>query len=79
MSDLTTAPGFFTLKLGEIMFMHYCVNCGEELGMSEHKQRQRDYDTCGKQECDREARESIAAEREEAHEQLDRDMGYGRW
>ncbi len=56
--------------------IHYCFNCGEEIGIYEGKQRQRDMDTCGKQECDREARDALAQEREEAHEQLDRDMGY---
>lgn len=56
--------------------MHYCFNCGEELGMFEGKQRQRDMDTCGKQECDREARNYAAEEREQAHEELDRNMGW---
>jgi hypothetical protein len=53
--------------------MRHCFNCGEELG------RYRCHDpleTCGKPECDREARNAYAAEREEAHEQLDRDMGW---
>jgi hypothetical protein len=53
--------------------MRYCFNCGEELGCY------RDYDrldTCGKQECEAEARGAAHAERFEAHEQLDRDMGW---
>lgn len=33
-------------------------------------------DTCGATECDREARYQAEAERAEAHEQLDRDMGW---
>jgi hypothetical protein len=33
-------------------------------------------DTCGKMECEREARNQEWQEREEAHEQLDRDMGW---
>lgn len=33
-------------------------------------------DTCGKLECQREERDAYAQEREEAHEQLDRDLGY---
>ena len=38
------------------------------------------FDTCGKVECDREARHAGQEIREEAHNQLDRDMGYdGKW
>lgn len=36
-------------------------------------------DTCGKPECNREASYDAAAEREQAHEQLDRDNGWGEW
>ena len=54
---------------------HRCFNCGEDLGpwdrFSDH------LDTCGKQDCQREAYIAHAQEREEAHERLDRDMGYG--
>lgn len=53
--------------------MRYCFNCGEEIGAYAGYDR---LDTCGKQECNREARHAAAAEREEAHEQLDRDLGY---
>ena len=56
--------------------MHYCLNCGESLGMFEGKQRQLDYETCGKRECEREARDAFAAEREQAHEELDRMNGW---
>ncbi len=56
--------------------MHYCFNCGEELGMYEGRQRQSDLDTCGKQECYREASESVRAERERQHEELDRMNGW---
>jgi len=35
-------------------------------------------DTCGKMECAREARYAAETERAEAHEQLDRDMGWDR-
>ena len=55
--------------------VRYCFWCGEELG------RYRDYDrldTCGKQECLREARSQERECREEAHAKLDRDMGWGR-
>lgn len=33
-------------------------------------------DNCGKQECEREARDAMQGEREEAHERLDRDNGW---
>lgn len=56
--------------------MHYCFNCGAELGMYEGKQRQRDMDTCGARECEREARDALAEERALAHEELDRSMGW---
>ena len=56
--------------------MHYCFCCGEELGMFEGKQSMRDYDTCGQRECDRQAREAFEAEREQAHEELDRMHGW---
>ena len=35
-------------------------------------------DTCGASECEREARDAAYAEREEAHERLDRDNGWDR-
>ena len=58
----------------------FCFNCGESLGFIENKYwDSRDRATCGKRECEREARYEEEAEREEAHEQLDRDNGWGRW
>lgn len=56
--------------------MRRCFNCGEEMGCYA------DYDpldTCGKVECNRAASDSLAQEREEAHERLDRDYGWERW
>lgn len=53
--------------------MRHCFNCGAELGAYD------DYhplDTCGAHECDRAARDAAYAERDEAHERLDRDMGW---
>lgn len=53
--------------------MRYCFNCGEQLG------EYADYDpldTCGKVECNREARHAARQERDEAHERLDREMGW---
>lgn len=59
------------------MARHYCFNCGEDIG---EKDRFSDpLDTCGRPECNREARNAFEAERAEAHEQLDRDMGWGGW
>lgn len=51
----------------------YCFYCGEDIGIYA------DYeptDTCGKAECERERRNIERQEREEAHQQLDRDMGW---
>ena len=53
----------------------FCCYCGESLGVVEDRYYQRD-DTCGRLECNRAARDDAEAEREEAHEQLDRDMGW---
>ncbi len=54
--------------------MHHCFNCGEELGL--FAGRPDPLDHCGKQECSRAARDALQEEREEAHERLDRDMGW---
>lgn len=53
--------------------MHYCFNCGEELGCYSDGDQ---FDTCGKQECNREARNQVEYEREEAHDALDERMGW---
>lgn len=53
--------------------MRHCFNCGADLGVT------KDYhplDTCGARECERAAQDAAAQEREGAHEQLDRDMGW---
>ena len=55
--------------------MRHCFFCGKELGVYA------DYDpldNCGDSECAREARYAAAAERQEAHDKLDRDMGWDR-
>lgn len=54
--------------------MKHCAYCGDELGMTESWDR--DPEPCGKPECRREVRGMYEQEREEAHERLDRDMGY---
>jgi hypothetical protein len=51
-----------------------CWFCGEPL-LGQYYDR---WDNCGSIECDRETRDAINAERDEAHEQLDRDMGWDR-
>lgn len=53
----------------------FCWNCGDSMGVIEDKYYDRS-DTCGKRECEREARDQARAERDEAHEKLDRDMGW---
>jgi hypothetical protein len=58
--------------------MRYCCVCGDEMGVIEAKYYD-SRDTCGKMSCDREMRDADAAEREEAHERLDRDMGWERY
>lgn len=55
--------------------MHHCFNCGEELGPYSNAYSGR-FEACGKPECQREERDAYQQEREEAHEQLDRDLGY---
>ena len=58
--------------------MRHCWVCGEELGVIENRFYDR-MDTCGKSECNREAQDAYRAERDEAHEKLDRDMGWDQW
>lgn len=53
----------------------FCFNCGASMGVIEDRYYDR-RDTCGSRECEREARDEAAAERDEAHERLDRDMGW---
>jgi len=57
----------------KIAKMRHCFNCGAELGVyADYDQM----DDCGKRECARAARDFDTQDREEAHEQLDRDMDY---
>lgn len=53
-----------------------CEYCGEDLGGLVPKWDQMDLITCGKRECERWARKEQLAARDEAHAQLDRDMGW---
>ena len=54
--------------------MQFCFNCGEELGR--YRAYYGDIQCCGKPECTREERHQYEAERAEAHDRLDRDMGW---
>lgn len=56
--------------------MRYCFNCGAELGVSTYYEP---LDDCGAQECVRAAQDIYREEREEAHERLDRERGWGRY
>jgi hypothetical protein len=53
--------------------MRHCFNCGDELGEYADADP---LDTCGKVECNREAQAAARQEREEAHEDLDRERGW---
>lgn len=57
--------------------VRHCPNCGADMGFIENRYYDR-RDTCGARECEREARDAAEAERDEAHERLDRDMGWDR-
>lgn len=52
-----------------------CCWCGASLGFVENRYYDRN-DICGGRECQRGMRDMWAQEREEAHEKLDRDMGW---
>lgn len=62
-----------TPKTGKI---RHCWYCGADMGFIENRYYDRG-DTCGKQECDRAARDAHAEEREEAHDRVD--DYYGGW
>ena len=53
----------------------FCWVCGASMGFIENRYYDR-RDTCESRECLREAREAERQERDEAHEQLDRDRGW---
>ena len=60
------------------MKVKFCENCGSELFIPETRGFHREMITCGSSECERAARDDERQQREEAHEQLDRDEGWGR-
>ncbi len=51
----------------------FCCYCGESMGAYADYDRM---DTCGERECERFVREEMAAEREDAHNDLDERMGW---
>jgi hypothetical protein len=53
----------------------FCFNCGASLGVVEDRHHDR-LDTCGARDCEREVHDMLREQHEEAHEQLDRDMGW---
>jgi len=55
----------------------HCWNCGASMGVIEDRHYRRS-DTCGKVECEREARDVERYERDEAHAALDADRGWDR-
>ena len=58
------------------MKVKYCDNCGAELFHPETRWSHQEMVTCGSQECEREARNHERQKCEEAHERLDRDLGW---
>jgi hypothetical protein len=55
--------------------IRHCWNCGADMGFIENRYYDRT-DVCGSRECNRAAQDAFRQERDEAHEQLDRDMGW---
>lgn len=53
----------------------FCWNCGASMGFIEARHYDRT-DTCGKPECEREARYEREAERADAHAALDESNGW---
>ncbi len=54
----------------------FCCYCGKSMGFYADYDRN---DTCGERECDRYVQDCNEAERHEAHERLDQELGYGNW
>ena len=53
----------------------HCWNCGADMGMIEDRHYDRT-DTCGAQGCERALRDQLASERQDRHDEIDRDY-YG--
>ena len=54
--------------------MQHCDYCGEDMGV--FVKVSGEINSCGKRECEQYARDADAEQRENAHGQLDRDMGW---
>ena len=50
--------------------VRHCWNCGADMGWIENRYYDRT-DTCGAQDCEREARDANEAERQDAHDAVD--------
>jgi len=55
--------------------VRHCPYCGDDMGFIEDRYYERN-DPCGKQSCMREASDCEREERDNAHDQLDRDNGW---
>lgn len=53
----------------------YCWVCGDDMGFIENRHYDR-RDTCGKGTCEREASDTAREEREQAHRDLDDELGW---
>lgn len=53
----------------------FCFICRDSLGVVADRFHDR-HDTCGKRECEREVQDMWRERREDAHRQLDEDMGW---
>jgi hypothetical protein len=58
------------------MKVQHCEYCGEDLGGKVDRYNGDPPVTCGKQECERWARDCMAEQREDAHRDLDDRMGW---
>lgn len=54
---------------------HLCAYCGADMGDYDRRTCE-PTDVCGERECMRWYRDAMQEEREEAHDRLDRDMGW---
>lgn len=55
--------------------IRHCPYCGDNMGFIENRYYE-PLDSCGKADCNRDAADAARQERDDAHEQLDRDRGW---
>lgn len=53
--------------------VRHCWVCGDDMGFIENRYYDPS-DTCGNRECEREARDAHESDRQEAHDELDRNF-----